>query len=75
MSDYNSKVIKGNDVRGEQLRLPRARSIYNAALRHPLVTNVQCRINSNGDEIILMKLIQLEVPDDPVKSEFCNYLY
>lgn len=68
MTDYNNKVIKGSEVRGEQLRLPRARSIYMAALRHPLVEDVTCRINGNGDEIVLMKLIQLEVPDEPVKD-------
>lgn len=68
MKDYNNKVIKGSEVRGEQLRLPRARSIFMVAHRHPHVTDVTCRINSNGDEIILMKLIQLEVPDEPVND-------
>ncbi len=68
MIEYNSKVIKGIEVRGEQLRLPRAHSIYLAALRHPLVECVTCRVNGNGDEIVLMKLIQLEVPDNPIKD-------
>ena len=66
MKDYNNKIIKGSTVRGEQLRIPRAVAIYRAALRHPRAKDVTCRINSHGDEIILMSLFQLEVPDEPV---------
>lgn len=66
MKDYNCKIIKGSVVRGEQLRLARAQSIYMAALRHSRTVDVSCRINSKGDEIILMRLVGLEVPDEPV---------
>lgn len=68
MKAYNDNIIKGIEVRGEQLRIQRAQSIYMAALRHPLTTDVTCRINSLGDEIILMRLFQLEVPDEPVND-------
>ncbi len=66
MKDYNCKIIKGSVVRGEQFRLARTQSIYLAALCHPRATDVSCRINSKGDEIILMRLVGLEVPDEPV---------
>ena len=66
MKDYNNKIIKGSAVRGDQLRIPRAMAIYKAALRYPRAKDVTCRINSHGDEIILMTLYQLEVPDEPV---------
>ena len=66
MSDYNNKILKGGVIRGEQLRLPRARSIYKAALCHPFVTEVSCHSNSKGDEIVRFKFIYLEVPDEPV---------
>lgn len=66
MTDYNNKIFKGSTVRGDQLRLPRAIAIYKAAVRHPRAKDVSCRINSRGDEIILMTLYQLEVPDEPV---------
>ena len=66
MKDYNVKIVQGSEVRGEQLRLARARSIYTALIRHCHVENVSCYINSDEDEIIRAKLICLEVPDEPV---------
>lgn len=63
---YNNKIIRGSAVRGDNLRIPRAVAIYHAALRHPRAKDVTCRINNDGDEIILMTLYQLEVPDEPI---------
>ena len=34
MKDYNINIIRGHEIRGEQLRLARARSIYAALVRH-----------------------------------------
>lgn len=68
MKDYNAKIIRGKEVRKEQLRLPRARSIYAALIRHRYAEDVSCQINSDGDEIIRAKLICLEVPDEPVNE-------
>lgn len=65
MKGYNSKILKGNTVSGNQLKIPRAQSILNVALHHPYVRDVSCRINDLGDEIIFLKLIRLEVPDEP----------
>lgn len=68
MKDYNAKIILGSEVRGEQLRLARARSIYSALIRHRYAEDVTCFINSDGDEIIRAKLICLEVPDEPIND-------
>lgn len=68
MKDYNEKIIRGSEVRGEQLRLARTRSIYAALLRHRYADDVRCYINSDGNEIIRAKLICLEVPDEPVND-------
>ena len=68
MKNYNAKIIRGNKVRGGQLRLARARSIYAALVRHRYAEDVSCYINSDGDEIIRAKLIYLEVPDEPVND-------
>ena len=68
MKDYNAKIIRGHAVRGEQLRLARARSIYAALVRHRYAKDVSCYINSDGNEIIRAKLICLEVPDEPVND-------
>lgn len=68
MKDYNVKIVRGSEVRGEQLRLARARSIYTALIRHCYVEDVSCYINSDEDEIIRAKLICLEVPDEPIND-------
>lgn len=66
MKDYDAKTIRGHAVRGEQLRLARARSIYAALVRHRYAKDVSCYRNSDGNEIIRAKLICLEVPDEPI---------
>lgn len=68
MKDYNAKIICGSEVRSEQLRLARARSIYAALVRHRYTENVTCFIKNDGNEIIRAKLICLEVPDEPVND-------
>lgn len=66
MIGYNVKIIKGSPIRGEQLKLARAKAIYRAAIRHPYVANVSCLVNSKADEIVCLRLIRLEVPDEPI---------
>ena len=66
MTGYNVNIIKGSPIRGERLKLARARAIYKAALRHPYVTEVSCLVNSKSDEIICLRFIRLEVPDEPI---------
>lgn len=59
------KIIKGSEVRGSDLRLPRAISIYKAALVHKQATVKSCRRKSDGSEVIIMGLSRLEIPDEP----------
>lgn len=66
MTNYNHKIIKGSQIRGEHLPLFRAKAIYKAALRHPYAKDIQCYVNAKGDVIIKMCLTHLEVPDEPV---------
>ena len=62
MSKYMSKIIEGRDIRPENIRIPRALSIYRVAKAHPFVTDVACRITAKGDIVILMT-IDSEIPD------------
>ena len=69
MIEYYHKIIEGTVLNGEHLELPRAHSIYDVArYQQPYVTDIECRSNEHGDEIILLKLCFLEVPDQPVFS-------
>lgn len=61
----NYKIIEGSEVRGSDLRLPRAISIYRAALAHKQATIKSCRRKSDGSEVIIMELSRLEIPDEP----------
>ena len=66
MTDYNHKITDGSPIRGENLKLFRAKAIYKAAIVHPYIKDVQCYVNSKGDAIIKMHLTHLEIPDEPV---------
>lgn len=66
MTEYNHKIIKGSQIKGDSLRHMRAKAIYNAALHHPYAKDVLCYVNSKGDSIIRMILTHLEIPDEPV---------
>ena len=66
MTDYNHKITNGSSIRGEHLKLFRAKAIYKAAIVHPYIKDVQCYVNSKGDAIIKMHLTHLEIPDEPV---------
>ena len=59
------KNIEGSEVRGSDLRLPRAISIYRAALAHKQAIVKSCRRKSDGSEVIIVELSRLEIPDDP----------
>ena len=61
----NYKIIEGSEVRGSELRLPRAVSIYNAALIHKQAAIKSCRRKSDGSEVIIMTLSRLEIPEEP----------
>lgn len=66
MTEYNYKIICGSPIRGEHLKLARAKAIYKAAMGHPYVKDIQCNVNGKGDSIIKMCLTHLEIPDEPV---------
>lgn len=66
MTEYNYKITCGSPIRGEHLKLARAKAIYKAAMGHPYVKDIQCNVNGKGDSIIKMCLTHLEIPDEPV---------
>ena len=66
MTDYNHKITNGSTIRGEHLKLFRAKAIYKAAIVHPYAKDVQCYVNGKGYAIIKMRLTHLEIPDEPV---------
>lgn len=66
MIEYNHKITKGSPIRGEYLKLARAKAIYRAAKGHPYAKDIQCYVNGKGDVIIRMCLTHLETPDEPV---------
>lgn len=65
MKDYNDKIIRGSAVRGDNLKLSRAKAIYRAAVGHPYAKDILCYVNSKGCEIIQMRMTHLEIPDEP----------
>ena len=66
MTDYNHKITDGSPIRGENLKLSRAKAIYKAATVHPYTKDVLCYVNGKGDAVIKMLLTHLEIPDEPV---------
>jgi len=66
MTDYNHKITNGSTIRGEHLKLFRAKAIYKAAIVHPYAKDVQCYVNGKGYAIIKMCFTHLEIPDEPV---------
>ena len=40
MTDYNHKITNGSTIRGEHLKLFRAKAIYKAAIVHPYAKDV-----------------------------------
>lgn len=61
----NYKLIEGSEVRGSDLRLPRAISIYRAALVHKRTRIISCRRKPDESEVIIIELSRLEIPDEP----------
>lgn len=59
-------IIKGTEIRGSRLRLPRAIAIHRTAQFDSDIKIKECRINSKGDEIIIMSFRALSIPDEPV---------
>ena len=68
MTEYNYKITKGVPIRGELLKLARAKAIYKAAMGHPYINGIQCYVNGKGDIIIKMCLTHLEIPDEPINE-------
>jgi integrative and conjugative element protein (TIGR02256 family) len=62
---YNYEVIRGSDIRGEQLRLSRAISILKAVKLLPHTTLISCRRKPDESEIIIFNLSRLGIPDEP----------
>lgn len=71
MKDYNHKITTGSLIRGEYLKLSRAKAIYKAAMVHPYTKDVLCYVNGKGDAIIKMRMTHLEIPDEPI-YEICD---
>lgn len=61
----NYKVIKGSEVRGDNLHLLRAKRIYVAAAMHPHVDVLSCRRNHKEMEILILRFNGIAVPDEP----------
>lgn len=68
MKEYNYKIVDGSAIRGEYLKLPRAKAIFKAAEGHPFIKDVLCFVNGKGDEIIKMHMTHLEIPDEPINN-------
>ena len=66
MTGYNHKITNGSLIRGEHLKLSRAKAIYKAATVHPYIKDVLCYVNGKGDAVIKMRLTHLEIPDEPI---------
>lgn len=66
MITYNYKITNGSPIRGEHLKLPRAKAIYKTAIAHPYTKDVLCYVNGKGDAIIKMRMTHLEIPDKPI---------
>ena len=66
MKDYNHKITNGSPIRGEYLKLSRAKAIYKAAMVHPYTKDVLCYVNGKGDAIVKMRMTHLEIPDEPI---------
>lgn len=61
----NYKVIKGSHIAGRDLSLPRAKSIYKAAVLHNHIEVIECRRQHFGVEILLLRFNGIDVPDEP----------
>ena len=61
MKDYNHKITNGSPIRGEYLKLSRAKAIYKAAMVHPYTKDVLCYVNGKGDAIVKMRMTHLEI--------------
>ena len=66
MTNYNHKITNGSPIRGEHLKLSRAKAIYKAAIVHPYTKDVLCYVNGKGDAVIKMRMTHLEIPDEPI---------
>lgn len=61
----NYKIIEGSEILGGNLRLPRAISIYKAACSHKQAKVIACRRKADLTEIIILRLMRLDIPDMP----------
>ena len=68
MKDYNDKILRGSEIRGDQLRLPRALAIYRAVNKHEYAEIVKCQRNTSQDEILSFRLKRLQIPEYPEYS-------
>lgn len=65
MKEYNDTIIRGSVVPEDQLRLPRAIAICRSASSHSFAEVSRCLRNKKGDEIIIIKLTRLQIPEYP----------
>lgn len=66
MIEYNHNITKGTSIRGEHIKLARAKAIYRAAVGHPNAEDIHCCVNGKGSVVIKMRLTHLEIPDEPI---------
>lgn len=65
MKTYHYKEIKGSVIRAEDLRLPRAISIYNSIKIIGNCVLIECRRKIDSSEVILFTLKRIGVPEEP----------
>lgn len=65
MKTYHYKEIKGSVIRAEDLRLPRAISIYNSIKIIGNCVLIECRRKTDSSEVILFTLKRIGVPEEP----------
>ena len=65
MKTYQYKEIKGPVIRAEDLRLPRAISIYKSIKIIGNCVLIECRRKTDSSEVILFTLKRIGVPEEP----------
>lgn len=66
MREYDNKILRGSIIQGTQLLLPRAKAIYKSASAHEYAEVIQCQRNHDNDEIIVIRLTRLQIPENPI---------
>lgn len=65
MSSFDYKEIRGFNIRGEQLHLQRAISIFRCINALKDCSLIACKRKSDNSEVIILRLSRIEIPDEP----------